>query len=85
MTEAVPAKGKVTIYTDGACKGNPGPGGWGVVLKSGDKEKHLYGGETQIAVSCEPLHRLEICHARRYRVDGRLESQGVENCRQRPR
>ena len=46
MTEAAQAKGKVTIYTDGACKGNPGPGGWGVVLKSGDKEKHLYGGET---------------------------------------
>lgn len=35
----------VTIYTDGACKGNPGPGGWGVVLQSGDKEKHLHGGE----------------------------------------
>jgi len=35
----------VTIYTDGACKGNPGPGGWGVVLRSGAKEKHLHGGE----------------------------------------
>lgn len=36
---------KVYIYTDGACSGNPGPGGWGVVLKFGDHEKHLYGGE----------------------------------------
>ncbi len=35
----------VEIYTDGACKGNPGPGGWGVVLKSGTLEKELFGGE----------------------------------------
>ena len=35
---------QVTIYTDGACKGNPGPGGWGVVLRSGHHEKHLHGG-----------------------------------------
>lgn len=35
----------VHIYTDGACKGNPGPGGWGVLLKSGATEKELYGGE----------------------------------------
>jgi ribonuclease HI len=33
------------IYTDGACKGNPGPGGWGAVLRSGDHEKHIHGGE----------------------------------------
>jgi len=37
--------GPVVIYTDGACKGNPGPGGWGVYLKSGDHEKELCGGE----------------------------------------
>jgi ribonuclease HI len=35
----------VVIYTDGACKGNPGPGGWGVWLRSGTHEKELYGGE----------------------------------------
>ena len=35
----------VTIYTDGACKGNPGPGGWGAWLKSGAAEKELCGGE----------------------------------------
>lgn len=35
----------VEIYTDGACKGNPGPGGWGAWLKFGPKEKELYGGE----------------------------------------
>nr|WP_209438732.1 ribonuclease HI [Pseudoclavibacter helvolus] len=33
------------MYTDGACKGNPGPGGWGVWLKSGDHERELFGGE----------------------------------------
>ncbi len=33
------------MFTDGACRGNPGPGGWGVVLRYGDREKTLYGGE----------------------------------------
>lgn len=36
---------KLTIYTDGACSGNPGPGGWGVLLQYGDKEKTLKGGD----------------------------------------
>ncbi|PZQ36836.1 MAG: ribonuclease HI [Phenylobacterium zucineum] len=36
---------KVTIYTDGACKGNPGPGGWGAILFYGDKKKEICGGE----------------------------------------
>jgi ribonuclease HI len=36
---------QVEIYTDGACKGNPGPGGWGVLLKSAGTEKELFGGE----------------------------------------
>ncbi|SFR98202.1 ribonuclease HI [Sphingomonas jatrophae] len=35
----------VEIATDGACKGNPGPGGWGAVLRSGGKERELSGGE----------------------------------------
>lgn len=38
---------RVEIYTDGACKGNPGPGGWGVLLKSGATEKELFGGERE--------------------------------------
>ncbi len=37
----------VVIYTDGACKGNPGPGGWGAWLKSGSTEKDLFGGEPE--------------------------------------
>lgn len=36
---------KVEIFTDGACKGNPGPGGWGAVIRSGAREKELSGGE----------------------------------------
>ncbi|WP_461481421.1 ribonuclease HI [Porticoccus sp.] len=36
---------EVVIYTDGACRGNPGPGGWGALLRYGDKEKTLHGGE----------------------------------------
>ncbi len=36
---------KIEIYTDGACRGNPGPGGWGALLVFGDREKELYGAE----------------------------------------
>ena len=36
---------RVELFTDGACRGNPGPGGWGVVLRFGDHEKELFGGE----------------------------------------
>ncbi len=36
---------KVTIYTDGACSGNPGPGGWGSILMYGDHKKELSGGD----------------------------------------
>ncbi len=35
----------IEIFTDGACKGNPGPGGWGALLRYGRHEKQLYGGE----------------------------------------
>ncbi|MGD8340324.1 MAG: ribonuclease HI [Gammaproteobacteria bacterium] len=38
---------RVVAYTDGACRGNPGPGGWGVVLRSGEHERRLAGGELE--------------------------------------
>ena len=38
---------QVVIYTDGACKGNPGPGGWGVLLRSAGAEKELWGGQAE--------------------------------------
>ena len=40
-------KKKVTIYTDGACSGNPGPGGWGAILVYGELKKELSGGEAR--------------------------------------
>ena len=43
MTDALP---KVEIFTDGACSGNPGPGGYGVVLRFNGKEKELMGGSS---------------------------------------
>ena len=45
MTEAQNPPAPVVIYTDGACKGNPGPGGWGALLSSGGTTKELFGGE----------------------------------------
>ena len=38
---------KVEIYTDGACSGNPGPGGWGAVLRFGEYEREISGGEIE--------------------------------------
>ena len=38
--------GALVIYTDGACSGNPGPGGWGVVMYHGNRSKEFYGGES---------------------------------------
>jgi ribonuclease HI len=40
-----PLNDSVIMYADGACKGNPGPGGWGVLLQNGSHEKELFGGE----------------------------------------
>jgi ribonuclease HI len=37
----------INVYTDGACKGNPGPGGWGVLMQWNGHEKELFGGEAQ--------------------------------------
>ena len=41
---------EVLIYTDGACKRNPGPGGWGVWLRSGTHEREMFGGEPETTV-----------------------------------
>ena len=43
----MPAPQIIEIYTDGACSGNPGPGGWGVLLRIGDKEREINGGEAE--------------------------------------
>ncbi|MEM9171987.1 MAG: ribonuclease HI [Pseudomonadota bacterium] len=46
MNASAPVTAPVVIYTDGACRGNPGPGGWGVLMQYGDHEKTLQGGES---------------------------------------
>ena len=57
---------RVDIFTDGACHGNPGPGGWGAVLRFGDTEKEISGGEAQttnnrmeLQAALELLQRLQ--------------------------
>lgn len=60
----------VEIFTDGACKGNPGPGGWGAVIRSGANEKELSGGEKhttnnrmELMAAIEALNALKRpCH-----------------------
>jgi ribonuclease HI len=47
MTETNDAADVVEIFTDGACSGNPGPGGWGAILRINGKEKELFGGELE--------------------------------------
>jgi ribonuclease HI len=47
MTEADKDAERVELFTDGACLGNPGPGGWGALLRFGTREKELSGGEAQ--------------------------------------
>jgi len=73
----------VTVYTDGACSGNPGPGGWGSVLRYGDAEKVLSGGENpttnnrmELTAVIEALKALkeprivELYSDSRYVIDG---------------
>jgi ribonuclease HI len=47
MTDVDPDSALVEVWTDGACKGNPGPGGWGVWMRSGAHEKELWGGASR--------------------------------------
>jgi ribonuclease HI len=53
------ASGLVEIYTDGACSGNPGPGGWGAVLRYGTRQKELHGGEPETTTN----NRMELMAA----------------------
>ncbi|RDH90600.1 MAG: ribonuclease HI [endosymbiont of Seepiophila jonesi] len=72
----------IDIYTDGACKGNPGPGGWGVLLRYGKHEKKLCGGEPETTNNrMELLAVIEALGAlkRRSRVRVTTDSQYVKN------
>lgn len=73
---------KVKIFTDGACSGNPGPGGWGAILQYGSHEKELSGGEAQttnnrmeltavieaLSILKEPCE-IELCSDSKYVID----------------
>ncbi|MFM9860499.1 ribonuclease HI [Pseudoxanthobacter sp. M-2] len=74
--------GRVVAYTDGACSGNPGPGGWGVVLRWNGRERELYGGETlttnnrmELTAAAMALESLK----RRVAVDLVTDSEYVRN------
>jgi ribonuclease HI len=74
--------GTIRIYTDGACRGNPGPGGWGALLVHGGTEKELWGGETlttnnrmELTAAIRGLEALK----RRCKVDLYTDSQYVRN------
>lgn len=73
---------RVVLYTDGACKGNPGPGGWGVWMRSGEHERELFGGEPlttnnrmELTAVIEGLSALK----RRCQVDVFTDSEYVRN------
>ena len=72
----------VRIYTDGACKGNPGPGGWGALLRFGAREKELFGGEPE--TTNNRMELAAVIHAlaalkRRCTVEVYTDSQYVRN------
>jgi ribonuclease HI len=75
---------RVVIHTDGACSGNPGPGGWGVLLEYGDREKELCGGEArttnnrmELRAAIEALSALKrSCPADLY-TDSQYVRQGI--------
>jgi ribonuclease HI len=74
--------GAIRIYTDGACRGNPGPGGWGALLVAGEREKELWGGEAlttnnrmELTAAIRGLEALK----RHCKVDLYTDSQYVRN------
>ncbi|MBT8084259.1 MAG: ribonuclease HI [Woeseia sp.] len=64
---------KIDIYTDGACRGNPGPGGWGAILIAGTRRKTLHGGESSTTNNrMELMAAIEALNALRGKRDVRL-------------
>ncbi len=65
----------VEIYTDGACSGNPGPGGWGAILRSGGHEKEIWGGEPHTTNNrMELLAVIRALNALKRPVDARVHT-----------
>lgn len=75
----------VEIYTDGACRGNPGPGGWGAVLLAGSRRKTIYGGEAdttnnrmELRAAIEALNALRGSRQVVLHTDSRYVMDGVQ-------
>ena len=75
---------KIEIFTDGACSGNPGPGGWGAILRSGGHEKELSGGEQattnnrmELMAAIEALKALKSASAVTLYTDSRYVMDGA--------
>ena len=74
----------IDIYTDGACSGNPGPGGWGAILRHGDTEKELFGGEglttnnrMEMTAVIEALRALKTPVEARVHTDSQYVQKGI--------
>jgi ribonuclease HI len=83
MTEKAASK-PITIYTDGACSGNPGPGGWGALLMWGEQEKELKGGEAvttnnrmELLAAIEALEALKRSSVIELHTDSQYLRQGI--------
>jgi ribonuclease HI len=76
--------GPVEIFTDGSCKGNPGPGGWGVLMRWNGHEKELFGGEPEttnnrmeLRAVIEALTAVKRGHAIRLHTDSQYVHNGI--------
>ncbi len=76
---------EVIVYTDGACKGNPGPGGWGVLMIAGEHRRELCGGERvttnnrmELMAAIEALRALKRTSRVRLITDSNYVKQGIE-------
>lgn len=75
---------EVEIYTDGACRGNPGPGGWGAILRAGPRERELMGAEAdttnnrmELTAAIEALRALKRPCRVRLHTDSQYLRQGI--------
>ena len=78
------SKGKVVIHTDGACSGNPGPGGWGAILDYNGTRKELFGGEPdttnnrmELKAAIEAINALKRACAVEMHVDSNYVKDGI--------
>jgi len=79
------AQPRVEIFTDGACRGNPGPGGWGAILRSGGHEKEISGGELattnnrmELTAAIRALEALKMSSSVALYTDSRYVMDGLQ-------